>query len=138
MRRRDLIKIAAASAVMPLTARAQTQKAMPVVGILAAASSQTAGAQRNVAGFRDALAEGGFVDGKNVAFEYRWAEAQFDRLPALAAELVARQVDVIATEGGEAPALAAKEATSTPAWLWVGPFFSLPNEWNVCRTNIEG
>ena len=113
MRRRDFIKITAVSAIMPLTARAQPQKAMPVVGILAAASSQNTGAQRNISGFRDTLAEAGFVEGKNVAFEYRWAETQFDRLPTLAADLVARKVDVIATEGGEGSALAAKEATST-------------------------
>jgi putative ABC transport system substrate-binding protein len=112
VRRRDFIKITALSAIMPVTARAQPQKATPVVGILAAASAQNTGAQRNVSGFRDALAEAGFVDGKNVAFEYRWAETQFDRLATLAADLVSRKIDVIATEGGEGPALAAKEATS--------------------------
>jgi putative ABC transport system substrate-binding protein len=113
MRRRDFIKITTVSAVMPLAARAAPQKAMPVVGILAAASSQNAGAQRRISGLREAVAEAGFVDGKNVAFEYRWAETHFDRLPGLAAELVARKVDVIATEGGDGPALAARQATST-------------------------
>jgi putative tryptophan/tyrosine transport system substrate-binding protein len=112
VRRRDFIKFTAASAIMPVKARAQPQKAMPVVGILAASSSQNAGGQRAIARFRDALAEGGFVEGQNVAFEYRWAETEYDRLPTLAADLVARKVDVIATEGGEGPALAAKAATS--------------------------
>jgi putative ABC transport system substrate-binding protein len=113
MKRRDFITLSAAAAIVPIPATAQQTKPMPVVGILAVASSQNAGAQRALAGFREALAETGFVDGKNVAFEYRWAETQFDRLPALAAELVERKVDVIACEGGEGSALAAKQATST-------------------------
>lgn len=70
---------------------AQQEKPMPVVGILAAASSQNVGTQRVLARFREALAETRFIDGKNVAFEYRWAETRFDRLPALAAELCGAQ-----------------------------------------------
>jgi putative ABC transport system substrate-binding protein len=113
VRRRDFVKISAAAAILPLAAHAQQQKATPVVGILAAASAENAGAQRNVGIFRQGLAEAGFIDGQNVRFEYRWAETRFERLPALAAELVNRKVDVIATEGGDGPVLAAKQATST-------------------------
>jgi ABC-type uncharacterized transport system substrate-binding protein len=112
MKRRDFLALSAGATIVPVAAMGQ-EKRIPVVGILAAASSQNAGAQRALAGLREALAEAGFVDGKTVTFEYRWAETQFDRLPALAAELVERKVDVIACEGGDGPALAAKQATST-------------------------
>jgi len=86
---------------------------MPVIGILAAASPDNAGAQRNLVAFREGLGEFGYVEGQSVAIEYRWAEAHFDRLPGLAADLVDRKVDVIVTEGGDASVLAAKQATST-------------------------
>ncbi|HEU0155339.1 MAG TPA: ABC transporter substrate-binding protein, partial [Stellaceae bacterium] len=89
------------------------QKAMPVIGILAAASPDNAGAQRMLAAFRKGLGESGYVEGQTVAIEYRWAEGRFDRLPALAADLVGRKVDLIVTEGGDPSVLAAKEATST-------------------------
>jgi putative tryptophan/tyrosine transport system substrate-binding protein len=113
MKRRDLLAlIGGAAALGPLAVRAQ-QKAMPVIGILAAASADNAGAQRNLAAFREGLGEFGYVEGQNLAIEYRWAEAHFDRLPALAADLVDRKVDVIVTEGGDASVLAAKQATST-------------------------
>jgi putative tryptophan/tyrosine transport system substrate-binding protein len=112
MLRRDVIALAGgAVAGWPLTMRAQ-QKAMPVIGILAAASPDNAGAQRMLAAFREGLRETGYVEGQNIAIEYRWAEAQFDRLPALAADLVDRKVDVIVTEGGDGSVLAAKKATS--------------------------
>jgi putative tryptophan/tyrosine transport system substrate-binding protein len=112
MLRRDVIAlIGGAVAGWPLTMRAQ-QKAMPVIGILAAASPDNAGAQRMLAAFREGLRETGYVEGQNIAIEYRWAEAQFDRLPALAADLVDRKVDVIVTEGGDGSVLAAKKATS--------------------------
>ena len=112
MRRHDFMTILAGVAAYPLLAGAQ-QKAMPVIGILAAASPDNAGAQRMLAAFREGLGEAGYVEGRNIAIEYRWAEAQFDRLPALAADLVGRKVDVVVTEGGDPSVFAAKQATST-------------------------
>jgi putative ABC transport system substrate-binding protein len=113
MRRRDFLPLlAGAIGGWPFAVCAQ-QKAMPVIGILAAASPDNAGALRMLAAFREGLGEFGYVEGQSVAIEYRWAEAHFDRLPALAADLVDRKVDVIVTEGGDASVLAAKQATST-------------------------
>ena len=86
---------------------------MPMIGILAAASPDNLGARQNLAAFRDGLGEFGYVEGQNVAIEYRWAAGHFDRLPGLAAELVDRKVDVIVTEGGDPSVFAAKQATST-------------------------
>jgi ABC-type uncharacterized transport system substrate-binding protein len=113
MRRRDfIILLTGAMGGWPSALRAQ-QKPMPVIGILAAASPDNAGALRNLAAFREGLGEFGYVEGQNVAIEYRWAEGHFDRLPALAADLVDRKVDVIVTEGGDSSVLAAKQTTST-------------------------
>jgi putative ABC transport system substrate-binding protein len=84
---------------------------VPVVGFLSPASPRPYASI--VAAFRQGLVDAGYVEGKNVAFEYRWAEGRFDRLPALAAELVDRKVDLIVTIVGTQPALAAKNATST-------------------------
>jgi putative ABC transport system substrate-binding protein len=110
MRRRDLIKgIAGSTVSWPLAARAQ-QPATPVVGFVSSLSSQTWA--RPLAAFLKGLGETGFVEGRNVSIEYRWAEGQIDRLPALTADLVHREVAVIAAAGTPA-ALAAKTATTT-------------------------
>ena len=107
MRRRDLIILLSGAVTWPFTARAQ-QPAMPVVGYLSATSR---GGER-VAAFRRGLQESGYVEGQNVAIEYRWADEEVDRLPAMAADLVKRHVTVIAT-GTTPAALAAQAATTT-------------------------
>jgi putative ABC transport system substrate-binding protein len=100
-----------AAAAWPLAARAQ-QPSMPVIGYLGADRPGLRGTDNNVAVFRAALAETGYVEGRNVALEFRWAEGRIDRFPALAAELVRRQVAMIFANG-TAAARAAKSATTT-------------------------
>jgi len=111
MRRREFIKVIAGSAVAwPLAARAQ-QPAMPVVGYLGSETPEKFGIR--VTAFQQGLSAMGFDDGRNVKIEYRWANGQNERLPALATDLVRRQVAVIATPGSNASATAAKAATNT-------------------------
>ena len=110
MRRRDFLKVIPGSvAVWPLTVRAQ-QAAMPVIGFLNSTSLE--GMAERLVEFRQGLKENGFVEGENIAIEYRWAENQIDRLPALATELVQRRVAVIVAPGGAALPLSVKAATT--------------------------
>jgi putative tryptophan/tyrosine transport system substrate-binding protein len=109
MRRRDFIAVLGA-AVWPTVAGAQ-QTVSPVIGFL---NANSAGQYvERLRAFHQGLAETGYVEGRNVAVDYRWAESHYDRLPALAADLVRKQVSVIATGGGIPSALAEKAATTT-------------------------
>src|SRR6478609_3285321 len=110
IRRREFITLLGGAAAWPLAVRAQ-QAAMPVIGFLTSLGRND---RPNLTdAFRRGLSETGFVEGRDLAIEYRFAENQHDRLPAMAADLVGRKVAVIAATGGPNPVLAAKESTST-------------------------
>jgi putative ABC transport system substrate-binding protein len=112
MRRREFIAaLGGAAASWPTAAARAQQPPMPVIGFLSGRSLEDSAGV--VEAFRQGVQESGIVSGKNITFEYRWANGDFGRLPALAGELVRRPVDVLATAGGTASALAAKAATNT-------------------------
>src|SRR5215204_3173933 len=103
MRRRDLVFLLGGSILAARPLRAQQRKPIPVIGFLSSSAPGTV--VEFVAAFRRSLAEKGYVEGQNLAIEYRWADGQYDRLPAMAADLVRRNVDVIVAGGGTPPTL---------------------------------
>jgi putative ABC transport system substrate-binding protein len=111
MRRREFISAVAGATVWPLAARAQQPDTMPLIGLLVGGSADIDA--RRVGAFRQGLSEVGYVEGENVAMEYRWAEGHYDRFPAFATNLVRHQVSVIAALGGTRSAQAAKAATTS-------------------------
>jgi putative tryptophan/tyrosine transport system substrate-binding protein len=119
MRRRAFIALLGGVFSWPYLAHAQ-QKPMPVIGQLSAFSPPANLGDLVRGPIHQGMGEMGFVEGQNIMWEYRWAEGNYDRLPALAADLVSRKVDVIVTIGGTPPTLAAKNATSTIPIIFTG------------------
>jgi putative tryptophan/tyrosine transport system substrate-binding protein len=117
MQRRRFLTLIGGSAAWPIIAHAQ-QSTTPVIGFLSSASP--IGWDKYLAAFRDGLRENGFVEGKNVAIEYRWANGSYEQLPKLAAELVGLRVAIIVASGGAAPAVAAKISTSIIPIVFTG------------------
>jgi putative ABC transport system substrate-binding protein len=113
MNRRKLLSLLGSAAAWPVAARAQQQPRVATIGVLMPLSESDPEGQARQAAFEAALKQGGYVKGQNLAVEYRWVAAQFDRLPGLATELVRRQVAVIVTPGSAPAAFAAKAATTT-------------------------
>src|SRR6267143_4436433 len=118
MNRRELLLLLLGGAMTATRAPRAQQKAMPVIGHLASGSPGALAPL--VAAFHQGLDEAGYIEGQNLTIEYRWAEAPYDRLPALAGDLVGRKVDVIVAAGGFLSALAAKGATSTIPIVFTG------------------
>jgi putative tryptophan/tyrosine transport system substrate-binding protein len=114
LKRRQFVTLLGGAATWPFAADAQQQT---LIGWLGATSPS--GFQPYVSAFRHGLGDHGYVEGQNIGIEYRWAEGQYDRVPALAADLVKRQVAIIMTSGGDNPALAARKATATIPILFV-------------------
>ena len=110
MKRREFITLLGGAASWPLAARAQQAK-LPVIGFINSGTPH--GMARSAAAFRSALGEAGFIEGQNVTVEYHWLEGDYNRAPALMADLVRRRVAVIATPGFSQGAVAAKAATAT-------------------------
>ena len=122
MRRRDVVALVGGAAAMwPVAARAQ-QAAVPVLGLLHSGSPDPNSSYwPALAAFRQGLGDTGFVEGRNILIEYRWAEDRFERLPILAADLVRRAVSLIFVGGGDVAALAAKAATLMECWCYLIP-----------------
>src|SRR5262245_59303537 len=117
MQRREFMTFLSGASLFPLAVRAQ-QRGVPVIGFLSAETFE--GTREYVAAFHRGLADGGFSEGRNIGIEYRWSEGHNDRLPALAADLVRRQVTVVVVAGTPA-SLAAKAATQTiPIVFYIG------------------
>ena len=131
MRRRELLLLVGGVMTTGRALPAQ-QKAMPVIGLLDAGPPDPP-LSPFLAAFREGLSETGYIEGKTVAIEYRYAEGQYDRLPALAAELAARKVEEIVTPGGHTAALAAKSVTSTIPI--VSPLAVIRSSWASSRVS---